>query len=47
MINALENLKSLCCTQCIGSVPVTGPVVAQRVDRVIALLFYDHGTRSG
>jgi hypothetical protein len=28
-------------------VPVTGPVVAQRVGRVIALLFHDHGTRKG
>ena len=28
-------------------VPVTGPVVAQRVGRVIALLFQDHGTRRG
>ena len=30
-----------------GSVPVTGPVVAQRVDRGIALLFHEHGTRRG
>jgi hypothetical protein len=29
----------------IGSVPVTGPVVAQRVGRGIALLFQDRGTR--
>ena len=29
------------------SVPVTGPVVAQRVGRGIALLFHDHGTRRG
>jgi len=28
-------------------VPVTVPVVAQRVGRVIALLFHDHGTRRG
>ena len=28
-------------------VPVTGPVVAQRVGRGIALLFHDHGTRRG
>ena len=26
-------------------VPITGPVVAQRVGRGIALLFHDHGTR--
>jgi hypothetical protein len=29
------------------SVPVTGPVVAQRVGRDMALPFHDHGTRSG
>ena len=29
------------------SVPITGPVVAQRVGRGIALLFHDHGTRRG
>ena len=29
------------------SVPVTGPVVAQRVGRGTALLFHDHGTRRG
>ena len=29
------------------TVPVTGPVVAQRVGRGIALLFHDHGTRRG
>ena len=29
------------------SVPVTGPVVAQRVGRGIALLFHDRGTRRG
>ena len=29
------------------SVPVTGPVVTQRVGRDIALPFHDHGTRSG
>jgi len=28
-------------------VPVTGPVVAQRVGRAVALLFHDHGTRRG
>jgi hypothetical protein len=28
-------------------VRITGPVVAQRVDRGIALLFHDHGTRRG
>ena len=27
-------------------VPITGPVVAQRVSRGIALLFHDRGTRS-
>jgi hypothetical protein len=26
-------------------VPVTGPIVAQRVVRGIALLFHDHGTK--
>ena len=31
----------------VKSVPVTGLVVAQRVGRGIALLFYDHGTRRG
>ena len=29
------------------TVPVTGPVVAQRVGRVIPLLFHDRGTRGG
>ena len=29
------------------SVPVIGPVVAQRVGRGIALLFHDRGTRRG
>ena len=29
------------------SVPVTGPVVAQRVGRGIALIFHDRGTRRG
>ena len=29
------------------SVPVTGPVVAQRVGRGTALLFHDRGTRRG
>ena len=29
------------------NVPVTGPVVAQRLRRGIALLFHDHGTRRG
>ena len=29
------------------TVPVTGPVVAQRVGRGIALLFHDQGTRRG
>ena len=29
------------------SIPVTGPVVAQRVGRDIALLFHDHRTRRG
>ena len=28
-------------------VPVTGPVVSQRVGRGIALLLQDHGTRRG
>ena len=30
-----------------GGVPVTGPVVAQRVGRGTALLFHNHGTRRG
>jgi len=30
-----------------GSVPVTGPVVAQRLGRGVALLFHDHSTRRG
>ena len=30
-----------------GSVPVTGPVVAQRVGRGIVLLFHDRDTRRG
>ena len=29
------------------SVPVTGPVLAQRVGRFTALLFHDRGTRRG
>ena len=32
---------------CVKYVPVTGPVVAQRVGRGIALLFHDRGTRRG
>ena len=34
-------------TQSVKSVPVTGPVVVQRVGRGIALLFHDRGTRRG
>jgi hypothetical protein len=29
------------------SIPATGPIVAPRVGRGIALLFHDHGTRRG
>ena len=41
-----ELLSQQKCEKKIG-VPVTGPVVAQRVGRIIALLFQDHGTRKG
>ena len=42
-IDANEKYKKVCKK----SVSFTGPVVAQRVGRGIALLFHDHGTRRG
>ena len=41
------NMAGMCDVKIRWSVPVTGPVVAQRVGRVIALLFHDSNTRRG
>ena len=43
----LSAFKEELCSMVRQTVPVTGPVVAQRVGRVIALLFHDCGTRRG
>ena len=44
MMDFLTTLQSLYHSKKVNF-PVTGPVVAQRVGRVIALLFHDRGTR--